>query len=69
MNIKVHKLTDIDSLHRANSFTSGNESKMSLATAYKLGHSTIRTQWFEIEMTDIPLFVASQLVRQTQGVQ
>lgn len=69
MKIKVTKTTGVEKLRKANSFTSGKDSKMSLATAYRLGHSPIRTQKFEIELTDIPLFVASQLVRQTQGVQ
>lgn len=68
MNVAIKKLTDVNLLRLANSFTSGKDSKMSLATAYKNGHSTIRTQLFTIELTDIPLFVASQLVRQTQGV-
>lgn len=69
MKIKVTKTTGVEKLRKANSFTSGKDSKMSLWVAYRLGHSPIRTQKFEIELTDIPLFVASQLVRQTQGVQ
>lgn len=68
-NIKVTKLTDIYLLRKANSFTTGRDSKMSLAKAYCYGHSPIRTQLFWIEMTDIPLFVASQLVRSHVGVQ
>lgn len=69
MKISVEKYTDIDALHRANSFTTGHESKMSLHTAYMLGHSPIRTQRFYIYLEDIPLFVASQLVRSHVGVQ
>lgn len=69
MEISVKKLTDLDLLHRANEFTTGHESKMSLARAYFYGHSPIRTQIFWVEMKDIPLFVASQLVRQHVGVQ
>lgn len=69
MKISVEKYTDIDALHRANSFTTGHESKMSLHTAYKLSHSPIRTQRFYIYLEDIPLFVASQLVRSHVGVQ
>lgn len=68
-NIKVTKLTDISLLRKANSFTTGRDSKMSLAKAYCYGHSPIRTQLFWIEMMDIPLFVASQLVRSHVGVQ
>lgn len=66
---KVIKLTGIDLLRKANSFTTGKDSRMSLATAYRHGHSPIRTQLFWIELTDIPLCVASQLVRSHVGVQ
>lgn len=69
MEAKVTKLTDERLLQRANSFTSGKESHMTLATAYKYKHSPIRTQIFAIELRDIPLFVASQLVRSHVGVQ
>lgn len=69
MDIQVIKLTDLDLLHRANEFTTGHESNMSLERAYLYGHSPIRTQIFWVEMIDIPLFVASQLVRQHVGVQ
>lgn len=69
MNIKVTKLTDVELMRRANSFTTGHESKMTLAQAYRAGHSPIRTQLFWVECTDIPLFVASQLVRSHVGVQ
>lgn len=56
-------------LRRANSFTTGRDSHMTLAKAYRAGHSPIRTQLFWVECTDIPLFVASQLVRSHVGVQ
>lgn len=69
MKVSVEKLTDVKLLQRANSFTTGHESKMTLAQAYRAGHSPIRTQLFWIECTDIPLFVASQLVRSHVGVQ
>lgn len=69
MEIIVKKLTDVDLLRRANEFTTGHESKMGLKRAYFYGHSPIRTQLFWVEITDIPLFVASQLVRQHVGVQ
>lgn len=69
MEIKVTKLTDLSLLQKANSFTTGRDSKMDLAKAYKLGHSPIRTQLFWIEMRDIPLFVASHLVRSHVGIQ
>lgn len=69
MNIKVTKLTNVDLLRKANSFTTGKESGMSLNTAYRTLHSPTRTQLFTIELEDIPLFVASQLVRSHVGVQ
>ena len=69
MNIKVRKLISVELLREANSFTTNKESKMSLQTAYRLKHSPIRTQIFWIEMRDIPLFVASQLVRSHVGIQ
>lgn len=69
MEINITKLTDVDLLRKANAFTTGRSSKMTLADAYKYGHSPIRTQLFWIELTDIPLFVASQLVRSHVGVQ
>lgn len=69
MNIKVRKLTCVELLREANSFTTNKASKMSLQTAYKTKHSPCRTQIFWIEMRDIPLFVASQLVRSHVGIQ
>lgn len=69
MDIKIEKLTDLSLLQRANSFTTGKDSKMDLAKAYKLGHSPIRTQIFLVEMREIPLFCASQFVRSNVGVQ
>ena len=69
MEVKITKLTDLSLLQKANSFTTGRDSKMDLAKAYRLGHSPIRTQIFFLEMRDIPLFVASQLVRSHIGVQ
>lgn len=67
--VTVTKLTDIELLHKANSFTTGKESHMSLAKAYALGHSPIRSQLFWIELVDIPLFCASQFVRSHVGIQ
>lgn len=68
-SISVTKLTDIELLRKANSFTTGRSSNMTLADAYTFGHSPIRTQLFWIELRNIPLFVASQLVRSHVGVQ
>lgn len=69
MKVEITKLTDVKLLQRANSFTTGRESHMTLERAYRCGHSPIRTQLFWVECTDIPLFVASQLVRSHVGVQ
>lgn len=69
MKVTAEKLTNPDLLLRANKFTTGHDSNMSLAKAYRFGHSPIRTQEFWIECTDIPLFVASQFVRSHVGVQ
>lgn len=46
MEVKVKKLTDVALLRKANSFTTGKGSVMTLEKAYKLGHSPIRTQLF-----------------------
>lgn len=67
--IIVRKLTNESLMRRANSFTTGKDSRMSLEAAYRHGHSPIRTQLFWVELTDIPLFVASQLVRSHVGIQ
>lgn len=69
MNIKARKVTDVSLLREANSFTTNKESKMSLLTAYKTKHSPCRTQLFWLTFEDIPLFVASQLVRSHVGIQ
>ena len=69
MKINIQKLTNVELLRKANSFTTGHESKMALAKAYAYQHSPIRTQLFWIECREIPLFVASQLVRSHVGVQ
>ncbi|MCM1076278.1 MAG: FAD-dependent thymidylate synthase [Bacteroides sp.] len=69
MDVIAEKITNLDLLHRANRSTTGHDSSMSLAMAYRFGHSPIRTQLFWVECTDIPLFVASQFVRSHVGVQ
>lgn len=69
MIVNVTKLTDVELLQEANSSTTGHDSNMTLERAYRYGHSPIRTQLFWIVCKDIPLFVASQLVRSHVGVQ
>ena len=69
MIVSAKKLTDVELLREANSSTTGHDSNMTLERAYRYGHSPIRTQQFWIVCKDIPLFVASQLVRSHVGVQ
>lgn len=68
MDIKVTKLTDLSLLQKVNSFTTGRESKMDLAKAYRLGHSPIRTQIFLVELHDVPAFVVGHLVRHIHAI-
>lgn len=67
--VNVIKLTDASLAQRACGFTIGKESHITLSKLYKYGHSPIRTQLFWVELKNIPLFVASQLVRSHVGVQ
>ena len=69
MNIEIQKITNIDLVRRACGATTGKDSKITLSKIYKCEHSPIRTQLFWIDITDMPLFVASQLVRSHVGVQ
>ena len=69
MKLEVKKLTNESLLREMAGFTIGHDSKITLERAYACGHSIIRTQMFKITMRDIPLFVASQLVRSHVGVQ
>lgn len=63
MEIKIEKDTNVERLRWAASLTSGKESKISLATAYRLGHSLMRTQMFAITLIDVPEEAISHLVR------
>jgi hypothetical protein len=69
MKVNVTKLTDAALLRQAASYTTGKPCNMTLARAYASQHSIIRTQIFFVTLEDIPLFVASQLVRTHVGVQ
>lgn len=68
MNVKVTKLTDLSLLQKVNSFTTGRNSKMDLAKAYRLGHSPTRTQIFLVELHDVPAFVVGHLVRHIHAI-
>lgn len=63
MNITIQKLTDVDLLRQMASVTTGQPCHMTLATAYRNMHSLVRTQIYVITLRDIPLSVASHLVR------
>ena len=63
MQVSVIKLTDVELLRKANSFTTGKDSNMTLAKCYACGHSNMRTQLWWIELCDIPAFVVVHLVR------
>lgn len=67
--VNVKKLTGIELAQRACEFTTGKDSNITLKKLYKFGHSPMRTQLFWVELRNIPLFVASQLVRSHVGVQ
>lgn len=45
----------------------GKESSVTLAEIYRCEHSPMYTQWFWIEMLEIPTFVAKQLARHHVG--
>lgn len=61
MKIEASKITGIDLLHVANSFTTGKDSKQTLKSAYRARHSTIRTQIFLIKCYGIPQYTAYHL--------
>jgi hypothetical protein len=68
--ISVTKLTGIDLMQKACSFTmGGKESKATLQTMYKCEHSPIRTQIFCIEMHDIPTFASVHFRTHKIGMQ
>ena len=69
MKVIVTKLTDINLMRKACSYTINSESKMSLDKIYKCEHSPMRTQLFVIEMIDIPTFVSVHFVRHKHGVE
>lgn len=69
MTITVERITDPELFRRVAKATSGKDVKMTWAKALASGHSIIRAEQYLIEMEDIPLYVASQLVRSHVGVQ
>jgi hypothetical protein len=65
MKIHISKITDIEAARRALAATVGKEfqSKATLRQVYLWKHSPIRTQIFEITLTDIYSFVSVHLAR------
>lgn len=69
MQVIVTKLTSINLMQKACSYTINAESNMSLDKIYKCEHSPLRTQLFTVEMLDIPTFVSVHFVRHKHGVE
>lgn len=67
--VSVSKLTDEYLMREACSMTFLGESHQSLLSIYKSEHSPARTQIFWISLTNIPLFVATHLIRHHVGSQ
>lgn len=72
MEITIKRATHRDAYKQPIALLSGksvDDVKMTWPKALALGHSVIRAQEYYIEFRGIPLYVASQLVRHTAGVQ
>lgn len=65
--VLVRKLTDKELMQRACEMTFLGTSKQSLLSMYKAEHSPTRTQVFWIECRNIPLFIATHLLRHHVG--
>lgn len=69
MNIYVKRVSSPELWRECASATTGHDCKMSWGKMLAMGHSPIRASIWFIRLEDIPLFVASQLVRSHVGVQ
>lgn len=67
--VKATKITGVDLMRLACSYTISAESKMTLDKIYQCEHSPMRTQMFVVEMKDIPTFVSVHFVRHKHGVE
>lgn len=67
MKIEVKRITPENLFRECAEMTTGKECKMSWNRALCSGHSIIRAQEYLIKMYDIPLSVASHLVRHTHA--
>lgn len=66
-NVSVRKLTDEALMREACECTFIGKSYQSLLSIYKSEHSPVRTQMFWIKLTNIPLFIATHLLRHHVG--
>lgn len=67
MEVSVRKQTNEELMRRACEMTFNGKSHQSLLSIYKSEHSPARTQLFWIEFSEIPLFVATHLIRHHVG--
>lgn len=65
--VSVKKLTEESLMREACETTFLGKSKQSLLSIYKSEHSPVRTQLFWIKLENIPLFVATHLLRHHVG--
>lgn len=66
-SVSVRKLTDEDLMREACECTFLGKSHQSLLSIYKSEHSPVRTQMFWIKLSNIPLFIATHLLRHHVG--
>lgn len=66
-HVSVKKLTDESLMREACSMTFLGKSQQSLLSIYKSEHSPARTQMFWITLENIPLYVATHLIRHHVG--
>lgn len=65
--VSVKKLTDINLMREACEMTFNGKSHQSLLSIYKSEHSPARTQCFWVTCKNIPLFIATHLLRHHVG--
>lgn len=65
--VSVRKLTDEDLMREACECTFIGASHQSLLSIYKSEHSPVRTQLFWVKLEQIPLFIATHLLRHHVG--
>lgn len=68
MEVNAKKATDPELVRWACGLTSGRDSSATLEAMYHCEHSPVRTQWFAVELIDIPYSVSVHFVRHHIGV-